>query len=61
MMTGSSGVHAQGRKAGPIERFATNDRVLDDNVTFEASGDGYWHFPAGSQVEMTLVHIESAG
>jgi ketosteroid isomerase-like protein len=42
----------------PVERFATEDRVVDDSlVTFEVVRDGYWHFPLGSVVEMRLVHI----
>lgn len=41
-----------------LQRFATEDRVVDDSlVTFEVIQDGYWHFPAGSKVEMRLVHI----
>ena len=41
-----------------LQRFATADRVVDDSlVTFEVIKDGYWHFPAGSKVEMRLVHI----
>jgi ketosteroid isomerase-like protein len=42
----------------PLQRFATEDRVVDDSlVTFEVAKDGYWHFPVGSQIEMRLVHI----
>jgi ketosteroid isomerase-like protein len=45
-------------KFQPIQRFATEDRVVDDSmVTFEVAKDGYWHFPLGSKVEMRLVHI----
>ena len=41
-----------------LQRFATEDRVVDDSVvTFEVAKDGYWHFPVGSKVEMRLVHI----
>lgn len=41
-----------------LQRFATEDRVVDDSVvTFEVAADGYWHFPAGSRIEMRLVHI----
>jgi ketosteroid isomerase-like protein len=41
-----------------LQRFATDDRVVDDSiVTFEVAQDGYWHFPAGTKVEMRLVHI----
>ena len=40
-----------------LQRFATEDRVVDDSlVTFEVIRDG-WHFPVGSQIEMRLVHI----
>lgn len=42
----------------PLQRFATEDRVVDDSlVTFEVAKDGYWHFAVGSKVEMRLVHI----
>lgn len=45
-------------KFQPLQRFATDDRVVDDSmVTFEVAKDGYWHFPAGSKVTMRLVHI----
>ena len=45
-------------KFQPLQRFATEDRVVDDSiVTFEVAKDGYWHFPVGSKVEMRLVHI----
>jgi ketosteroid isomerase-like protein len=45
-------------KFQPLQRFATEDRVLDDSmVTFEVAKDGYWHFPLGSKIEMRLVHI----
>ena len=41
-----------------LQRFATAERVVDDSiVTFEVAKDGYWHFPAGSKIEMRLVHI----
>jgi ketosteroid isomerase-like protein len=41
-----------------LQRFATEDRVVDDSiVTFKVAKDGYWHFPAGSKIEMRLVHI----
>ena len=41
-----------------LQRFATEDRVVDDSiVSFEVATDGYWHFPAGSRIEMRLVHI----
>ena len=45
-------------KFQPLQRFATEDRVVDDSmVTFEVAKDGYWHFPLGSKIEMRLVHI----
>ena len=45
-------------KVQPLQRFATEDRVVDDCVvTFEVTKDGYWHFPVGSKIEMRLVHI----
>ena len=45
-------------KFQPLQRFATEDRVVDDCiVTFEVAKDGYWHFPLDSEVEMRLVHI----
>ena len=41
-----------------LQRFATEDRVVDDSiVTFEVAKDGYWHFPVSSKIEMRLVHI----
>ena len=41
-----------------LQRFATEDRVVDDSiVTFEVVKGGYWRFPVGSRVEMRLVHI----
>ncbi len=41
-----------------LQRFATEDRVVDDSiVTFEVAKGGYWHFPVGSRIEMRLVHI----
>lgn len=42
-----------------IQRFATEDRVVDDSiVTFEVVRDGYWpYFSAGQKIEMRLVHI----
>ena len=41
-----------------LQRFATDDRVVDDSiVTFEVAKGGYWHFPVGSKVKMRLVHI----
>jgi ketosteroid isomerase-like protein len=45
-------------KFQPLQRFATEDRVVDDGIcTFEVVKDGYWHFPVGSKVDMRLVHI----
>jgi ketosteroid isomerase-like protein len=45
-------------KFQPLQRFATEDRVVDDSmVTFEVAKDGYWHFPLGSKIDMRLVHI----
>jgi ketosteroid isomerase-like protein len=45
-------------KFQPLQRFATEDRVVDDSmVTFEVAKDGYWHFLLGSKIEMRLVHI----
>jgi ketosteroid isomerase-like protein len=41
-----------------LQRFATDDRVVDDSiVSFEVAKGGYWHFPVGSKVKMRLVHI----
>ena len=41
-----------------LQRFATEDRVVDDSiVTFEVAKDGYWDFPVASKIEMRLVHI----
>ena len=41
-----------------LQRFATEDRVVDDSIVrFEVTKDGYWRFPAGSKIEMRLVHI----
>ena len=46
-------------KFEPLQRFATEDRVVDDSlVTFEVVRDGLWpHFAAGQKIEMRLVHI----
>ena len=44
----------------PIERFATEDRVVDDcYVRFRLTGDGFRNAPAavGDMVELRLVHI----
>ena len=46
-------------KFQPLQRFATEDRVVDDSfVTFEVVRDGCWpHFSTGQKIEMRLVHI----
>ena len=46
-------------KFQPLQRFATEDRVVDDSlVSFEVVRDGCWpHFSAGQKIEMRLVHI----
>jgi hypothetical protein len=46
-------------KFQPLQRFATEDRVVDDRlVTFDMVRDGCWpHFSAGQKIEMRLVHI----
>ena len=46
-------------KFEPLQRFATEDRVVDDSlVTFEVVRNGCWpHFAAGQKIEMRLVHI----
>lgn len=44
----------------PVERFATEDRVVDDcYVRFKLTGDGFVNAPAriGDHVELRLVHI----
>jgi ketosteroid isomerase-like protein len=44
----------------PIERFATEDRVVDDcRVRFTITGDGFVNAPAkvGDRVEVRLAHI----
>ena len=42
-----------------LQRFATEDRVMDDSlVTFEVVRDGVWpHFSTGQKIEMRIVHI----
>jgi ketosteroid isomerase-like protein len=42
-----------------LQRFATEDRVVDDSlVTFEVVRDGCWpHFVSDQKIEMRLVHI----
>jgi ketosteroid isomerase-like protein len=46
-------------KFQPLQRFATEDRVVDDSLaTFEVVRDGCWrHFSIGQKIEMRLVHI----
>ena len=44
----------------PLERFATENRVVDDTlVKFTLSGDGFVNapLPIGSHVELRLIHI----
>ena len=44
----------------PVDRFATEDRVVDDcYVRFTLTGDGFANAPAGvgDRVELRLVHI----
>ncbi len=42
-----------------LQRFATEDRVVDDSlVSFEVVRDGCWpHFSSGQKIEMRIVHI----
>jgi len=42
-----------------LQRFATEDRVVDDSlVTFEVVRNGIWpYFSSGQKIEMRLVHI----
>jgi ketosteroid isomerase-like protein len=46
-------------KFQPLQRFATEDRVVDDSLaTFEVVRNGCWpHFSIGQKIEMRLVHI----
>ena len=46
-------------KFQPLQRFATEDRVVDDSLaTFEVVRDGCWpHFSIGQKIKMRLVHI----
>jgi ketosteroid isomerase-like protein len=46
-------------KFQPLQRFATEDRVVDDSLaSFEVVRDGCWpHFSTGQNIEMRLVHI----
>ncbi len=51
---------AEGMKRQLLERFATEDRVVTDEILqFRVTGDGFREcpFPVGTQVEMRLVHI----
>ena len=51
---------AEGVQFRTLQRFATEDRVVDDSiVTLKLTGDGFKNFPVpvGSDVEMRLVHI----
>ena len=44
----------------PLERFATEDRVVDDMIArFRLTGDGMVNapLPVGSRVELRLVHV----
>jgi ketosteroid isomerase-like protein len=42
----------------PLQRFATEDRVVDDSVArFKVIGPYSVPVPIGSEVEMRLVHI----
>ena len=42
-----------------IERFATEDRVVDDSIcTFEVAQEGFWpDYKLGQKVHMRIVHI----
>ena len=41
-----------------LQRFATEDRVVDDSVVrFRLTGEGYLPLAPGTPVEMRLVHI----
>jgi len=46
-------------KFQPLQRFATEDRVVDDSLaSFEVVRDGCWpHFSTAQKIEMRLVHI----
>ena len=46
-------------KFQPLQRFATENRVVDDSLaSFEVVRDGCWpHFSSGQKIEMRLVHI----
>ena len=41
-----------------LDRFATDDRVVDDSVvTFEVTKEGFMPLPIGTNAEMRLTHI----
>lgn len=41
-----------------LDRFATEDRVMDDSViTFEVGAEGFIPLPVGTRCEMRLTHI----
>jgi ketosteroid isomerase-like protein len=41
-----------------LDRFATEDRVMDDSViTFEVGAEGFIQLPVGTRCEMRLTHI----
>ena len=41
-----------------LDRFATEDRVVDDSViTFEVGAEGFIPLPVGTRCEMRLTHI----
>jgi ketosteroid isomerase-like protein len=41
-----------------LDRFATEDRVVDDSViTFEVGAEGFMPLPVGTRCEMRLTHI----
>lgn len=51
---------AEGMERQLLERFATEDRVVTDEILhFRVTGDGFKEcpFPVGTNVEMRLVHI----
>jgi ketosteroid isomerase-like protein len=42
----------------PLQRFATEDRVVDDSkVTFEIARASYWPWALNQKIEMRLVQI----
>ena len=41
-----------------LDRFATEDRVVDDSViSLEIIKNGFMPFPIGTKIEMRLTHI----